>query len=33
VVGASVAGIIAFTIRLIFPVNAAVLALVYAATY
>ena len=33
VVGASVAGIIAFTIRLAFPVNAAVLALVYAATY
>jgi hypothetical protein len=33
VVGASVAGIIAFAIRLIFPVNAAVLALIYAATY
>jgi hypothetical protein len=33
VVGASVAGIIAFTIRLAFPVNAAVLALVYAASY
>ncbi len=33
VVGASVAGIIAFAIRLTFPVNAAVLALVYAATY
>jgi hypothetical protein len=33
VVGASVAGIIAFALRLIFPINAAVLALVYAATY
>jgi hypothetical protein len=33
VVGASVAGIIAFAIRLAFPVNAAVLALVYAASY
>jgi hypothetical protein len=33
VVGASVAGIIAFATRLIFPINAAVLALVYAATY
>jgi hypothetical protein len=33
VVGASVAGIIAFSLRLIFPVNAAVLALVYAAAY
>ena len=33
VVGASVAGIVAFAIRLIFPINAAVLALVYAATY
>jgi hypothetical protein len=33
VVGASVAGIIAFFIRLVFPVNAAVLALIYAATY
>jgi hypothetical protein len=33
VVGASVAGIIAFAIRLAFPVNAAVVALVYAATY
>jgi hypothetical protein len=33
VVGASVAGIVAFFIRLVFPVNAAVLALIYAATY
>jgi hypothetical protein len=33
VVGASVAGIVAFAIRLIFPINAAVLALIYAATY
>jgi hypothetical protein len=33
VVGASVAGIVAFFIRLAFPVNAAVLALIYAATY
>jgi hypothetical protein len=33
VVGASVAGIIAFAVRLVFPINAAVLALVYAATY
>jgi hypothetical protein len=33
VVGASVAGIIAFTLRLLFPINAAVLALVYAASY
>jgi hypothetical protein len=33
VVGASVAGIIAFTLRLIFPINAAVLALIYAASY
>jgi hypothetical protein len=33
VVGASVAGIVAFAIRLFFPVNAAVLALIYAATY
>jgi hypothetical protein len=33
VVGASVAGIVAFAIRLFFPINAAVLALIYAATY
>jgi hypothetical protein len=33
VVGASVAGIIAFSLRLVFPINAAVLALIYAASY
>jgi hypothetical protein len=33
VVGASVAGIIAFSVRVVFPINAAVLALIYAATY